>query len=131
MKSNFALLLALFTTSCFFAGSDVIRIKGDYRIVRTSTLNEDGETGMLCGLVKDKFLERPQAYANVYLLNTKIGVQADSTGYFQIEVSPGKYVVKVQSLGGNLETRAIKVEKGMKVELLINVGTEVIYESKQ
>ena len=99
-----------------------------------------GQTaGKISGKVIDKKNDSPLAGANVIIMQTQAGTSADEEGYFNlINVSPGKYSVRVMMIGYEsmtIEDVIVSVNRTTSLDLELNQsvieGQEVvIYASK-
>ena len=99
-----------------------------------------GQTaGKISGKVIDKKNNSPLAGANVIIMQTQAGTSADEEGYFNlINVSPGKYSVRVMMIGYEsmtIEDVIVSVNRTTSLDLELNQsvieGQEVvIYASK-
>ena len=99
-----------------------------------------GQTaGKISGKVIDKKNNSPLVGANVIIMQTQAGTSADEEGYFNlINVSPGKYSVRVMMIGYEsmtIEDVVVSVNRTTSLDLELNQsvieGQEiVIYASK-
>ncbi len=67
-------------------------------------------TGSLSGTVTDAKTQKPVPGASVFISDLKLGVAADSNGYYHFRSLPtGSYLVEAQSIGYRNITRTIKI----------------------
>lgn len=101
-------------------------IKHKYCIVSSepdSSLNKN--EGMLCGTIVDR-RTKDRLGASITFNNNKLGVMADSSGYFEIKLSKGLYDAKIRYLGNDiLFIDDMKIEPTIKTELMIFLGTTI------
>jgi len=78
-------------------------------ILATQTVFADPGTGSLAGRVTDKN-GGPLSGASVYIPDLKLGVVADTGGYYRFNSLPsGKYLIEVHSIGYKTMTRQVTV----------------------
>ena len=84
--------------------------------LRSFGLTDDPGTGSLSGKVTDK-TGAPLSGATIYIPDLKLGVVADTSGYYHFNSIPsGKYLIEVHSIGFKTYTKTVVVSGPVSVD---------------
>ncbi|MFC1660450.1 SusC/RagA family TonB-linked outer membrane protein [Gemmatimonadota bacterium] len=83
------------------------------------------QQGIITGVVQDE-AGTGMANVQVSLLETEIGTLSSQTGAFRLEVAPGTYQLRVQSIGHNTITRTVTVAAGEVLSLSFRLSIRAI-----
>lgn len=117
----------LFVSSCLVNKYEK-RFKGSYTLDKAEYIMLN-DSSIIEGFVYDIHLKKHVSQGSVQIKGTKIGAFVDTTGYFNLKISAGKYVFIASSTGcTDLSTAEVILEKNEKRSITFNLGTHIIYE---
>jgi iron complex outermembrane receptor protein len=112
----------LFLLSFFFVCSAAASITGatDSLPLVTATLHPSPGTGTLSGKVTDK-TGTPLGGASVYIPDLKLGVVADTSGYYRFNSLPsGKYLIEAHFVGFKTITKTVTVSGPVTADFMLS-----------
>ena len=75
---------------------------------------------MLQGTVTDQLTGQVLQGASIYFPELKKGIATNDKGYYQISITPGKYLVEVSYIGYTIQTVQLTVTTAMKKDFALN-----------
>lgn len=87
------------------------------------------DSSIVEGFVYDVHLKKHVSQGTGYIQGTKIGAMIDTSGYFEIKIPAGKYVIFASSVGcTDIQTDKITLRKNEKRSIAFYLGAHVMYE---